>query len=55
MELELTRVDYLDVGVIVPNCMKLLPGEVAKHQQKVCGNFTFGLNTVLIKLFGAFR
>ncbi|XP_059620344.1 Bardet-Biedl syndrome 7 protein homolog [Phlebotomus argentipes] len=38
MELELTRVDYLDAGVIIPNCVKLLPGEVARCQQKVSLN-----------------
>ncbi|XP_055676710.1 Bardet-Biedl syndrome 7 protein homolog [Lutzomyia longipalpis] len=35
MELELTRVDYLDVGVIIPHCMKLIPAEMPKYQQKL--------------------
>ncbi|GAB0099000.1 Bardet-Biedl syndrome 7 protein homolog [Sergentomyia squamirostris] len=35
MELELTRVDYLDTSVITPNCVKFLPAELPKHQQKI--------------------
>ncbi|XP_019866840.1 Bardet-Biedl syndrome 7 protein homolog [Aethina tumida] len=35
MELNLHRVDYTIVGLTEPNCMKLLPGDTPKSQQKV--------------------
>ena len=35
MELSLTRVDYLQVGLTYPRCLRVLPSSTPKVQQKV--------------------